>query len=383
MDPTTGGPLSHPFGDGCTVFMAAESGNVPCTEDEREAFLAYQRLYEIDQYYESIKDYTFQTDFLELSVEEVKAWRLFNKNGKMTNEENRLFEQLKSRLDQKIKTISKNGQGAFVRLSTRSPKDACDKIPERVIPLIVSKLRNASIPDEKSNETTNMKLIVLRTAFFECLRFQTGEEAMDVMSLSSRIVSDIVRAIDNLDKSPWNLKLIIREFVDIPISGELRGFVFKGELTVLSQYYCDVYFDELTTNKATIQSKVQQFFEKVKKDIKIDNYICDFVVLQDGSVKIVELNPWSPQTGACLFDWKLDASTLQNGPFQFRVLSSVPKHVAASLIPWDGLLTEAQSRLEKEDDSKGLHACVVVLGCAVLAFVAYNAYQTYQRRLFA
>lgn len=90
--------MDTPSGDGFTVFMAADSGNVPCKEEEREAFLAHRRLYELDQYYGSIKDYTFRTEFLELSIEEVKAWRVFNRNGKMTEEENQLFEQLKSKV---------------------------------------------------------------------------------------------------------------------------------------------------------------------------------------------------------------------------------------------------------------------------------------------
>ncbi len=32
---------------------------------------------------------------------------------------------------------------------------------------------------------------------------------------SSRAISDMKRALDNLDVSPWNMKVIIREFVHI------------------------------------------------------------------------------------------------------------------------------------------------------------------------
>jgi hypothetical protein len=42
---------------------------------------------------------------------------------------------------------------------------------------------------------------------------------MQIMAMSARVVSDLARALDNLDKSAWNMKFIVREFVSIPIEG--------------------------------------------------------------------------------------------------------------------------------------------------------------------
>ena len=40
------------------------------------------------------------------------------------------------------------------------------------------------------------------------------------------------------DQLAWNLKFVVREWVPMPLQGELRGFVHETRLTALSQYYC-------------------------------------------------------------------------------------------------------------------------------------------------
>jgi hypothetical protein len=65
----------------------------------------------------------------------------------------------------------------------------------------------------------NTQLVSIRRAFFRLLAVKTAREVKEIMSMSSRVVSDLVRALDNLDKSPWNMKFIVREFVSIPIEG--------------------------------------------------------------------------------------------------------------------------------------------------------------------
>ena len=41
------------------------------------------------------------------------------------------------------------------------------------------------------------------------------DEALQLVMYSSRAISDMKRALDNLDISPWNMKAIVREFVGI------------------------------------------------------------------------------------------------------------------------------------------------------------------------
>jgi len=44
---------------------------------------------------------------------------------------------------------------------------------------------------------------------------QSVGEALQLVIYSSRAISDMKRALENLDVSPWNMKAIVREFVGI------------------------------------------------------------------------------------------------------------------------------------------------------------------------
>jgi len=182
------------------------------------------------------------------------------------------------------------------------------------------------------------------------MKVHSCDEAIELLMYSSRAVSDIKRAIDFLHKSPWNLKIIVRDFVEMPIQFELRGFVHKQSLNALSQYYVDCYFEELLQRKDEITTKIQIFFEEVKDKILIESYIIDFVILADGTVKIVELNPFSRSTGSCLFDWIKDKDLIENGPFEFRI-SEAPNqiHAAGYLMPWNHLIAQAKDKLIKDE----------------------------------
>lgn len=62
------------------------------------AFLANRRLFEIDQYYESIKDYTFRTTFVPIELDEARAWRKDLRGAKLNQEETILFKNLKAKV---------------------------------------------------------------------------------------------------------------------------------------------------------------------------------------------------------------------------------------------------------------------------------------------
>jgi len=187
-------------------------------------------------------------------------------------------------------------------------------------------------------------------------------EVFELIMYSSRAVSDIKRALDNLDVSEWNLKLIVREFVDLPIEGELRGFVHNNQLNAVSQYYTDAYFEWLHKNKENVARRVREFFDIVKPNlVALNSYVIDFVVFPD-AIQVVELNPFSPSTGTvvtlhtyitgpCLFNWKEDRLLLREGPFALRI-NEEPKDensLKGYLLPWRDLLTRAEEEVSQED----------------------------------
>jgi hypothetical protein len=83
--------------------------------------------------------------------------------------------------------------------------------------------------------------------------------------------------------------------------------VCNGSLNALSQYYDDCFFQYHVDNEQRIRDAILAFFEIVKPVIKLNSYICDFAILSNWEVKIVELNPFSEHTGTlirpfiCLF----------------------------------------------------------------------------------
>lgn len=72
-------------------------------------------------------------------------------------------------------------------------------------------------------------------------------------------------------------------------------------------------------NKNSILQKVIKFCEELDLALNdnIQSYVIDLVVLPDGhshtrDVILVELNPWSVQTGAALFNWDCDKDVLES-----------------------------------------------------------------------
>ena len=157
----------------------------------------------------------------------------------------------------------------------------------------------------------------------------------------------------------WDLQLVVREFHDIPLAGELRAFVYQGQLTALTQYYTNCFFSSLMQHKEQVAQTVQQFFHDqfqptlsddcsppsfsssasassssaIMKSPKLGigksaSFILDVVVMDVGNednddsnrgvVKIVELNPWGEQTGAGMFDYHHDLSILQSKKSDFN-----------------------------------------------------------------
>jgi len=336
-------------GDGAIIFIQSDDGTLPCKEEDTESFLQYRRQFEMDQYYDKLSKYTFKTRFVQLEVEETKAWREYNRGGKLDSIQEANLNSLKQKLENEISFFVKSGSNAFVRLSTRSPKDAADKIPSKLIPLFVNqlKIQMETSKSEGKELDNNDKLIALRKAFFQVMSVKSAEEVMNLMMFSSRAVSDIKRALDYIDKTPWNLKLIVREFVDIPIEGEFRGFVHERSLNCVSQYYSDCYFPTVHHNKENIKNSILNYFQLVKDLIEPPSYIIDFVVMKD-HLMIVELNPYGKGTGGCLFDWQKDLHVIENGPFELRVNEKPIKHVEQMLFPWKSLLDSAYEQLQQE-----------------------------------
>ena len=74
---------------------------------------------------------------------------------------------------------------------------------------------------------------------------------------------------------------------------EFRGFVSRGRLTAITQYFSICYFDELVRDKGTILQKLVAYHDSIKHRIQphLSSYGIDFFIASDGRVSTIELNP--------------------------------------------------------------------------------------------
>lgn len=180
-----------------------------------------------------------------------------------------------------------------------------------------------------------------------CMSVASAEEALQLFSASARIIGDLTRALNYTGE--WSIHIVVREFTDIPLEGELRGIVYKRKLHALSQYYTSCYFPNLVKHKDEVAKHVLEFHEQVKDKIEADSYIVDFAVIDEKTIKIVELNPYGEAAGSALFNWNTDKNIFEHGPFEFRIEESADESkIKTMLTIWRGLIDAALGQDSKE-----------------------------------
>jgi hypothetical protein len=215
---------------------------------------------------------------------------------------------------------------ADVKVSVPAASAATDSKDDKSSTAVTGDTATLKTATKLANDDLNLQFLALRYTFFDVLAVSDADAVLQIMSLSSRVVSDVSRALTattfmfgdddvptsapttavtapaatttatapatapvnapvsviapatstatdeksaaavtsipaSVPSSHWNLKFIVREFVQLPIEGEFRGFVSEKKLTSLSQYYCDVVFPGLFGARATaIGERVLKFF---------------------------------------------------------------------------------------------------------------------------
>lgn len=254
----------------------------------------------IENWYEIIKNCTFKTAFCEILNSEAKIFvqiykRIFaNKdaselslidwNYKLTDEEKITIKSLETRLENSLTEFVKNDGFAFVKTSSRSAKDA---------PLASSQFKalySQYTAEKQQEEDTieNFQITCLLKAAFECLRIKNAEQVIEMFIKSERIYQDMLLALDHPEK--FNENFVIREFVDIDVDMEFRGFVFNGKLNALSQYNFLIYSKRLNENKNEILKLISDFYYTevsplLLKSGFISNYVIDFAVFSSNYKK--------------------------------------------------------------------------------------------------
>lgn len=298
---------------------------VAMTEDEESTVLRiYEQAediakeYAVETWLEQLGGHTFRTDYFLLSVDEATA--LKNSFKSLTKAESDLLQQLEKKIDVLLQNF---GGVGFVKLSTRSPKDAVFELKnQKVLVELEKEFSNVLKSKGVDNITNDDRLLAMTNAANRCMKVHSGKEAMQLLCQSWRVFTDVNRALQ--DPSLY-LQCIVREWVEIPVQNEFRGFVCKGNFNGLSQYFHYIFFKEIRENKVAIENRIRKYWETVKQLIPHESYVIDFAILSDGSIKVIEINPFHYSTGAPFFTWKKGSEgrkVLLNGPFEFRFRQS-------------------------------------------------------------
>lgn len=249
-------------------------------------------IYDIEYWYENCKSFTFDTRFLPISLEEGKAIIEADRHYSM-NIVGSLDENVKntiSALEGKLKTIfddikqsnSDSNAGFFVRLSSRSPKDAGmdphfqDRIISHLIKLMdenpveeyykdidITQLNIDKSPiddsylqvpwkDIKLTEDLNLNLKLLANyhnnmlykALGDILCVHTSSDIIDLLTYSERSYLDLLYEMKYPDT--WKMQIVIRNWDKrVSIDLEFRVFVCCGIISGISQYNPYAFYPNL------------------------------------------------------------------------------------------------------------------------------------------
>ena len=306
--------------------IASEGEHKEKEETRRDYFFSTG----LDRWYDSLKDKTFRSEIVELSPSEARAivacwerdYKHRDSNASLPDESHieipAALSGLAKRLSFSISSLSPE-RGAFIKLSTRSPKDSHIAFA-RARRDYESQILSRS---ESDNININDKLIHLAQVVIESLRVTTGDYAVKLLLSSDRVGEDLEYALERGDEDFSKCtSLILREWVDIPQWAEFRGFVWGGRLNAIGQYNHLVLFPQLKQHISRVKVDLESFYAAIKDKIPLDRYIIDFAWTEE-RVYLIEVNPFDGElvfpASTGLWSWEADRQQMMKGPLELRI----------------------------------------------------------------
>jgi hypothetical protein len=342
----------------------------------------------VSSWYNDIRTLTFTSTFCDLSPAEaqiiVNHWEarqriladltsrgMILSSDETGKENNKLYQVAASKLTKLIqrldiainieKEISPVGM-AFVKLSTRSPKDSKKALKRATVEYerrIEELLGTTSVV---LDDNTRWRILCEETTRSSAV--SNGTDAVELLLDSERVYEDLEYALrgppatwthpnhsdlnqleqleqneENTSTSTsttstlgkeqtlkWNMSLVARAWDPrLTPESEFRGICWDNKLTCLCQYFHPLLFPELSSLKNVIATDIANAFnnKQVKKAVaRLGGHcIIDFAWLEPGQVLIVELNPFDgvclgtfpASTGLFLWDDPEDRKIMMNG----------------------------------------------------------------------
>ena len=149
-----------------------------------------------------------------------------------------------------------------------------------------------AIPTAERTPNAILTAYMKANSLFLCVR--DADKAMFLLLNSSRVRQDLAKQLDFPEKL-FNSAVMLREWDDrVPDcqGGEFRGFVYSKKLNAVTQYSSFICFPEVVQQKEEIAKHIREYFDKIVHLIPHENYIIDFIVFNNGEIKVIELNPF-------------------------------------------------------------------------------------------
>lgn len=238
--------------------------------------------FSVKNWYPYIKEFTFQSQFVTLDYEDI----LFLIGQRSSDYDSDKLEQAFNDI---ISQFSK--QEAFIRLSTRSPKDSSAFFDKAAA--IMS--RDITYWPETTNR--NQQLVSFVASMTKAMKMTNGKQIIEAIQNSPRVQSDLLLLIGT-SSSPADCTtdIVLRKWYDIRPDHEFRVFVSRRDrkesvVTAVSQYFHFLYFDKTSKDcfnylEEVNKKKIIQTFQNYVLNI-IDPEVADFLNFSDEEDKDV------------------------------------------------------------------------------------------------
>ena len=305
----------------------------------------------VESWYPLIEDLTFKTWILNLTLEEGSLLRRviiqsFHKKP-LSETDQSIYDQFLSKVTdffEKVKKESPPNSGFFLRLGSRSLKDAVffsESGLKRITDLLYKKytieyneLKLQTKEDKISwvNKKCQMNdLYYITECDIKALKCYTISDMFDLFMNSERILVDLGREL-KYDTPKFSLNFRLLDSL-LLYENEFRGLLYRHIFCALTQYDDRLYYPKVYRNKNKILTAITDLYEQKVKPRMIENcplpegtYVIDFGVIFDGEnvvdVIVIELNRFHRTTGESLFNWDRDIDVLTGvNEFEFRLVN--------------------------------------------------------------
>ena len=195
---------------------------------------------------EDLKELTFETKEIDISFDQLKEIVNHHSSDLDQNQTRNLIEnslilkKLNERIDKAIEELNQNKEEnerkVFLRMSTRSPKDASYH-NQTTKNLFLNYLSSTS-----KTPSVNDALKILVQSSKDSLKMNKGEQFMHLLLTSERIWQDFLVMINFGEKKENLTNLYVRKWSDFEIWREFRVFTYFFLLFYFILFFCFLFF---------------------------------------------------------------------------------------------------------------------------------------------